>query len=298
MQRRLIDGLLALVDAVRRLQSAPPTPGIEALLIQRGDEPLQARVMARVIHICGERWARERAEIEKPLAGVLRRLCQRSHAEPLTVSRWARVLQRWLDRGDADPFIRSWLDEAGSPLSTRDLREITALAVNRDERACQRLVEIAEALAPNLPDPRGRRVSVGTGVHLFLILHFGSSGHRPAYSWSDEKGDFVDPLTDATRLFCAILISIRGPPTGYPGHLQFLVGLSSSPLQTSRGPTLAMAAEWQTNLARTRSSRAPCDRRSKGYICAPVSFCFCFCSRSANALVFIGDSSVVIPYSR
>jgi hypothetical protein len=117
------------------------------------------------------------------------------------VSRSARVLQTWLDRGDADPFIRSWLDEAGPPLSTRDLREITALAVNRDERACQRLVEIAEALAPYLPDPRGRRVSVGTGVHLFLILHFGSSGHRPAYTWSDEKGDFVDPLTDATRLF-------------------------------------------------------------------------------------------------
>src|SRR5260370_29936748 len=82
VQRRLIDGLLALADAARRIQSAPPTPGIEALLIQRGDEPLQARVMARVIHICGERWARERTEIEKPLAGVLRRLADEAKATP------------------------------------------------------------------------------------------------------------------------------------------------------------------------------------------------------------------------
>jgi hypothetical protein len=202
MLQSFVQALLTLAAAIRHVQSEPAIPGIEALLIERGDEPLQARVMARVIHICGERWARERTEIEKPLAGVLRRLADEAKATPPVVSRRAKALQQWLDRGDdVDVFFRDWLEEAGSRLSTQDLREITMLAANRDESACQRLVEIAEALAPYLPDPRGRRVSTGTGVHLFLILHFGSSSYRPAYTWSDEKEDFVDPLTKATRLF-------------------------------------------------------------------------------------------------
>src|SRR5260370_21354390 len=202
MLQSFVQALLTLAAAIRHIQAEPAIPGIEALLIERGDEPLRARVMARVIHICGERWARERTEIEKPLAGVLRRLADEAKATPPVVSRRAKALQQWLDRGDdVDVFFRTWLAEAGSRLSTQDLREITMLAANRDESACQRLVEIAEALAPYLPDPRGSRVSAGTGVHLFLILHFGSSSYRPAYTWSDEKGDFVDPLTTATRLF-------------------------------------------------------------------------------------------------
>jgi hypothetical protein len=154
MLQSFVQALLTLAAAIRHIQSEPAIPGIEALLIERGDEPLQARVMARVIHICGERWARERTEIEKPLAGVLRRLADEAKATPPVVSRRAKALQQWLDRGDdVDVFFRDWLEEAGSRLSTQDLREITMLAANRDESACQRLVEIAEALAPYLPDP-------------------------------------------------------------------------------------------------------------------------------------------------
>jgi hypothetical protein len=186
----------------RSIRATPPTPGIEDLLIKLGHEDLQARVMARVIQTCGERWAEERGAIEKPFASALRQVLKNANAAPLVISRRARALQAWLDSRDTKPLIQSGLESAGLLLSVEDLREITALAAERDERACRRLVEIAQTLVTHIPDPRGRPVSTATGIHLFLLLHLGLSGHRATYTWSDEMDDFVDPLTKATRMLC------------------------------------------------------------------------------------------------
>ena len=190
----------ALVGLVGRVVSAPPTPGIEPFLIETGYELLQARFMARVIQGCGERWAEERATVEKPLASVFRQISKHAGARPFIISRRARALQILLHRGEGDVFINRALEQGSSLLSTETLRDITARAVDGDETACYRLVEIARNLVPYLPDPRGRRVSRGTGIHLFLVSHLSFSGHPSAYTWSDEKDDFVDPLTRATRV--------------------------------------------------------------------------------------------------
>ncbi len=200
MPPSLLEALIALVGLVERVVSAPPTPGIEALLIETGDEPLQARFMARVIVGCGERWAEERATIEKPLASVLRQISKHGGARSFIISRRARALQILLHRGESDGFINRGLEQAGSLLSTEALRDITARAADGDETACYRLAEIARNLVPYLPDPRGRRVSSGTGIHLFLVSHLSFSGHPSAYTWSDEKDDFVDRLTRAARV--------------------------------------------------------------------------------------------------
>src|SRR5260370_40171105 len=98
MLQSFVQALLTLAAAIRHIQSEPAIPGIEALLIERGDEPLQARVMARVIHICAERWARERTEIEKPLAGVLRRLADEDMATPPAAPPRSKALQKLPDR--------------------------------------------------------------------------------------------------------------------------------------------------------------------------------------------------------
>ena len=154
--------------------------------------------MARFIVFTGVRWAEERVEIEKPLAGVLRRLSKSRTSA--AVRREAIKLQTKLDRSDAEPFIGNWLWQADLPLMAEDLRQLAALTINRDENACERLVHIAKALLPYLPDPRGRPVSRGTGIPLLLLLFIAEPADRPSYTWSDVQGDFVDPLTNATRV--------------------------------------------------------------------------------------------------
>jgi len=195
---RFVERLRAHAADIERIRSEPPIAGIEELLIRKGYEPLCARFAARFILFTGARWAKERVAIEKPLAGVLRRLSK--SRTPAAVRREASKLRTWLDRDETPPFIETWLQDADLPLITEDLRQIAALAVNRDESACERLVEIAKALLPYLPDPRGRPVSRGTGIHLFLLLLIAAPPNRPSYTWSDVEGDFIDPLTNATRV--------------------------------------------------------------------------------------------------
>ncbi len=134
--------------------------------------------MARFILFTGVRWAEERVEVEKPLAGVLRRFSKSRTSA--VVRRAADKLRIWLDRDEAASLIETWLQEADLPLLAHDLRQIAASAVNRNENACARLVEIA--------------------IHLFLLSWFRSPTRRPAYTWDPVEEDFVDPLTKATRI--------------------------------------------------------------------------------------------------
>ena len=194
----LLEDLRALGATLERIQSEPSIPGIEELFIRQGHEPLCARLMARFIVFTGVRWAEERVEIEKPLSGLLRRLCKSRTSA--VVRRAADKLRIWLDRDDAASLIGTWLQDGDLPLWAHDLRQIAASAVNRDENACERLVEIANALRPYLPDPRGRPVSRGTGIHLYLLSWFTSPTRTPAYTWDPVAGDFVDRLTKATRI--------------------------------------------------------------------------------------------------
>jgi len=54
----------------------------------------------------------------------------------------------------------------------------------------------------HLPEKRGRRISVETCIHIFFQRHLESAGIKRAYTYSEKGGndDFVDPVTQATRL--------------------------------------------------------------------------------------------------
>ena len=178
-----------------RISAVPPVPGIEPLLVENGEDPQTAHLMALFIVGLGERWVTERVLIERPLASELRHILRCDRIRQLNASR-ARALQKSLDRDEVVPIIQAALDRAGLSLSSYALREITAAASGKDRKAWDQLVEISTAVLPYLCDPRGRRMSAGTGIHLFLQCHLERS-----YTWSDENGDFTDPLTRATREF-------------------------------------------------------------------------------------------------
>jgi hypothetical protein len=196
----LLEAAVGFAAFIQEVQAGAPVPGVEELLLTKGYEPIHARLAARLIVALGAQWARDRVEIEKPLAGVLRGLSKKTQGKSHTLMRNAKRLQTWLDRDDAKAFVATWLEEAGLPLTVEDVRQIAALGGNRDETACERLVEIAKALLPHLPDPRGRPVSSGTGVHLLLLFYISTPAYRPSYTWRDVESDFVDPVTRATRV--------------------------------------------------------------------------------------------------
>ena len=193
----LLEAAAGFAVFIQEVQSGAPVPGIENLLLRKGYRPLEARLAARLIVNLGAQWARERREIEKPLAGVLRGLSKKTRGKSRTLTQWANGL---LDRDEAKGFAATWLQEAGLPLTAWDVREVAVLAGNGDKDACKRLVEIAKTLLPYLPDPRGRPVSTGTGVHLFLLFYITTPAYRPSYTWSDIESDFVDPMTRASRV--------------------------------------------------------------------------------------------------
>src|SRR4051812_32664580 len=197
MRPEWVEGLLRFGEAFERISLMPPIPGIEPLLRKNNHEPTVARIMARLIVGGGQRWARERAELEKPLASELRRLV-RSAIGSEAYSSGARALHRLLSREDVEPIIRTAFEKAGLPLYCEEFREIAAAAAARDPQASTQLVEISRAVLAHLCDPRGRRVSAGTGIHL-VLLHY-LDGQR-SYTWSDKDEDYVDPLTRATREF-------------------------------------------------------------------------------------------------
>jgi hypothetical protein len=61
---------------------------------------------------------------------------------------------------------------------------------------------MSKHLAPHLPEKRGRPISEETCIHLFLLSYLESCGINRAYTYSekDDIDDFVDPVTQATRL--------------------------------------------------------------------------------------------------
>jgi len=198
MPQSLFDLLVEVRAFVERILAAPPTPGVEDLLIEKGHDPLPARVMSRFIWFAGKQWAEERNTIEKPLASALRRIVKHSG----TASRpcyGARMLHALIQRGDADSVIQRVLEKSGSQLSTPAFCDLVGLAANGDERSCYRLIRIARRLMRYLPDPRGKPVSAQTGVHLFLLSQLAYCGHPTKYTWSPEHEDFVDGATKATR---------------------------------------------------------------------------------------------------
>jgi len=197
MHPEWVERLLRLEEALERISAVPPIPGIEPLIRESAEEHLTARMMAQLIVHLGHQWARERTELEKPLASELRRIV-RSGINTKTFPSRARTLHRLLSRGEVEPIVQTAIEKAGLPLYCDEFRELAAAAAAREMQASEQLLEISTDLLPHLCDPRGRRVSPGTGIHL-MLLHYLDG--QQSYTWSDKDEDYVDPLTRAIREF-------------------------------------------------------------------------------------------------
>jgi hypothetical protein len=100
---------------------------------------------------------------------------------------------------EARDLIDGAIKKANLSLTAVQFHKLVELACERDETACRDLGRLSQQLAPHLPEKRGRSIREETCIHL---RHLESWGINRAYTYSekDDIDDFVDPVTQATRL--------------------------------------------------------------------------------------------------
>jgi len=120
----------------------------------------------------------------------------------LVISRRAKRFRDECSSLEAQDLIDGAVRKAGLSLTATEFSQLIALACERDETACRDLARMAEQLAPHLPEKRGRPISADTCTHIFLQRHLESWGVNRAYTYSEKDGDndFMDQVTQATRL--------------------------------------------------------------------------------------------------
>ena len=130
----------------------------------------------------------------RKLASAVGELAKNEAASPLVISRRAAALRHALNEPAAILCLQAGCYAAGVRENVDLLNEIIDQAMNRDGKACTRLIEISKALRPHLPNPRGRLPDVPSATHeLFLHLQ------KQAYTYDPIKGDMADKATRATR---------------------------------------------------------------------------------------------------
>jgi hypothetical protein len=184
--------------AIQRVAESEPSRGYEPMLVERGAHPIVARMMARLLVRRGTRIAHE-SEWYPRVVDAIRFLATPGRRRSAIVTRAQFLLAAW----ERTSIIETIFGAAG--LDVFEFIEALKLAVEGDQIAWRRVSEIAASIAPHASIQRGPKVRAASAAHEFLLEETGQLTGSRAYTWSDDKGnddrgDFTDPLTKATRL--------------------------------------------------------------------------------------------------
>jgi hypothetical protein len=195
LEQFLVPALLGvlgrLAEAVERLERLPPIP-YERALIDHGQHPTIARLLAHyVIHLTADEMAR--LERRRQLVRAVRFL-----AKPW---RSSRAIRTEAARLVSAPDLWSWshftLESGHSETQFWEALEAAALG---DPAACRRAAQIAAAIVPHLSVRRGPRTKPASRAHELLLMYLNGQSQSTSYTWDDLSGDFIDPMTLATRI--------------------------------------------------------------------------------------------------
>jgi hypothetical protein len=129
----------------------------------------------------------------------MRAIVNASPTSTLLIARRAKVLLPALYDWGKD-WIKEAIEKPDLQLSYEDFHQIAEKAAEREPKACRKLRDFAKVLFPHLPKARGQPLSTATVTHavLLALAHHGPRARSRTYC--PILGDFVDPLTKATRL--------------------------------------------------------------------------------------------------
>jgi hypothetical protein len=194
-------GLLAWGKFIDSLSQEPEAPGHEKLILEQpGTNLLTAKLMTRGVRQLGKVLADEINQ-GRQVRAIADEIAKTKACSPLVISRRARRLRELCDLDGAKVAIPTAAQKAGLSVDLTEFNQLLQSACARDETACRELGQTVARLAPHLPEKSGRPISVETCTHLMFQLYLEHVGLRSSYTYSEiEDGDYVDPVTHATRL--------------------------------------------------------------------------------------------------
>ena len=193
IQAVLERGIIPVCEMLERLKKLPPAPGYEPVLIERGHHPLMARGLSHWIIRSGKDEA-HKAKMQGIVVDAIRFLAKPGRQKRSISRRAAALLEVWNTNFDLGNVFD------GVDLRVLEFAEALKGAVRGDLASCQRVTEIAAALAPELSVRRGRRASAASLAHEFSLACVANMAGPKAYTYNSVSGDFTDPLTRATQL--------------------------------------------------------------------------------------------------
>jgi hypothetical protein len=165
-----------------------------------GQDPLRAKLSTRAVHHLGQLLADETNQGRRVRA-VIDELVKTKDCSTLVIARRAKRFRDECDSHGACIAIDRAAKEAGLSCDYAEFRQLIDAACERDKGACREVGCTAVLLAPHLPAKSGRPISAATCIHLMLLTMLEHEGKNSAYTYSElERGDFVDAVTQATRL--------------------------------------------------------------------------------------------------
>jgi hypothetical protein len=194
----LLDGLRPLAQNIAAVLSVPRAGDYEALLIELGCEPFEARFLSTWVITSGGRSAQDLDGRRRELGSALLQIVKAADRSTLVMARRAAVLQPMLDEWTR-PWIEDGLDACGVQLSFEGFQDLVRDAAARQPAACARLGKVAGLIFGHVPKARGASLSTETVTHALLLAVVHDTGHRAAYTYSPCEDDYTDRLTAATR---------------------------------------------------------------------------------------------------
>ena len=185
--------IIPVCEMLERLEKLPPVPGYELVLIERGHHPLLARGISHWI-IDLARDEAHKAKMQGIVVDAIRFLVKPGR-QKRSISRRAAAL---LEVCNTNFDLGNVFD--GVDLRVLEFAEALKGAVRGDGAACQRVTEIAAALAPGLSVRQGPKASAASLAHEFSLTCVANMAGPKAYTYDHVSEDYTDPLTRATRL--------------------------------------------------------------------------------------------------
>jgi len=162
-------------------------------LKERGVGSVLAQSLGSLSISIGARRASESRRLTA-VVGAIRFFAQGHHRQRRAIqSRAAVLIAAWDETSIIDEvFKKAGLNESEFVNLLKALFE--GRAVDRD-----RIREIAAAVAPSLPNARGRKVSAASAAHERYLETVEKIVGPAAYTWSEYERDYTDEHTKATR---------------------------------------------------------------------------------------------------
>jgi hypothetical protein len=134
------------------------------------------------------------AAMQRTVVDALRFLAKPGRTKRSISRRAAALLEVWNATSDLGGVFN------GVDVGEFEFVEALEGALQGDLAACQRVTEVAAALAPGLSVRRGPKASAASIVHEFALTYVANMPGSKAYTYDHVSEDYTDPLTRATRL--------------------------------------------------------------------------------------------------